>query len=267
MFYAEPQKTLSLLLSLKYSYSKDTDFDYSSSPRPCHNFAFMLQGEGVIFSNGEKFSVKAGDILFIPKGSLYIARWIAQPKVIFHSLHFSFSPNNDPMQGKKLTVQSLANDDFQNLYSLLQEIERTQFSKSEDSFFALSSFYAICGKLLPRLQSPSEKQISSAILPAVRFLERNYSAEISVDTLATLCFLSSGRFYHLFKEQLGVSPIVYKNRLAVSYAAQALLYYPEKSIKAIAEEHGFPNLIYFERIFKKQTGKTPSAYRKEKSLL
>ena len=66
---------------------------------------------------------------------------------------------------------------------------------------------------------------------------------------------------------MGVSPIVYKNRLSIQSAAQELLYNKDESIANISKKYGFSSLVYFEQLFKKTTGKSPSQYRKENQLL
>lgn len=267
MFYANPQDTFSLLSSIQYTHTQNTTYDYSKEPRPCHNFVFMLEGSALVESDGETYRMQAGDILFIPKNTTYLARWIAEPKAVFHSLHFSFHPKNDPLFNKNIPVQLLPNEDFERLYAHLKWIEEKQFSKNVDSFLVLSAFYAICGTLLTKAKINPVKTVNKTLSPALLYIQQNYAAQIEVETLAALCFLSPSRFHFLFKQQLGTSPIVYKNQLAIQHTAQDLLYNKEVSIREISEKHGFSSMIYFERLFKKIMGKTPSAYRKENTLL
>lgn len=264
---AKIREILSLLLSMQYTYTKNTEYDYSRQPRPCHNFVFMLEGEGVIHSNGEKIPLKAGDILFIPKNTTYKSQWFAKPKAVFHSLHFSFQTQHDPLLNKTLPVQTLDNARFKQSYHFLKEIEKYQFRKNADSFFALSAFFAICGELLRDIRLATENPVHKTIAPAVSYIEQNYKEDFSVEYLANLCFLSPSRFFYLFKLHTGASPIVYKNKIAVQNAAQELLYSPHLSVKEIAENHGYTCIVYFERLFKKFTGKTPSQYRKENACL
>lgn len=267
MFYANPKEILTLLLAVKYTHKTDILCDYSNSPRPCHNIAFILEGEGIITANGKTFSVRPNDILYIPQNTTYTATWLAKPKATFHSLHFSFQPKFDPLAKKKIPVQTVSCDRFEELYRILKRIEAVQYEKDEKSFILLSDFYKLCGELLPMLEAEDDCAKSSAIEPALSYLERNYKKKISVERLASLCYLSPSRFFYLFKQKTGTSPILYKNKLALQYAAQELLTSPEKSVATIASAHGFQNLIYFERLFKKSTGKTPSQYRKEERLL
>jgi len=267
MIQAKTQENLSLLLSIQYTHHKNVEYDYSTRPRPCHNLAFMLEGEALIELSTETIQLKAGDILFIPQNTTYKAKWIATPKAVFHSLHFSFQPQNDVLANQNIPIQILNNANFKDLYVLLKEIEKYQFSKSTRSFFALSAFYKICGIFFEEIKINETSADKKTLQPAIKYIHQNYAKHITVEYLANLCFLSPSRFYYLFKEQTGISPIVYKNKIAIQNAAQELLYDKDLSIKEIAQKHGFASPIYFERLFKKVIGKTPSHYRNEEHLI
>ena len=262
MFYANRDEILSVLLAVKYTHKKDCEYDYFSEPRPCHNFVFMTEGAGEIESDGRTFTVRKGDILYIPKDSEYRAKWLASPVAEFHSLHFSFQPKFDPCKNKTIPVQKLPAENFSALYGELQTIEKYQYAKTADTFFALAAFFNLCGALLSVAEIAEESTVNQAILPAINYIERHYNRDFSTDKLAELCFLSTSRFYFLFKKYTALTPIEYKNKIAVQRAAQDLLYAKQTSIAEIAERHGFKSVIYFERVFKKATGKAPSHYRK-----
>lgn len=266
MIKADLQSSLLFLLTAKYEYSKNEEYDYSAASRPCHNLVFMLCGSAEIISENEILTLHSGELLYIPQGSYYKAKWIAEPKAVFHSLHFAFNAEHNPLPSKQIAVQKIDCADFDELYSLIKKIAEHRFLNGADGFFALSAFYELFGKI-SELITVSEKQNYTTLSPAIKYIEKNYRSKISVDKLAKLCFLSTSRFYHLFKEKLGVSPIVYKNDVAIKHAEQELLYQPEKSIASISENNGFSSVVYFERAFKKSTGKTPSEYRKEKRLI
>ncbi|MBQ8290984.1 MAG: helix-turn-helix domain-containing protein [Clostridia bacterium] len=253
--------------SVKYTSTKDYRSDYSTVPRPCHNFVFMLEGEGSILTEDSSFQIKKGDILYIPQNSTYIANWSATPNCVFHSVHFKFSLSKDPFIGKKIPIQFLPCNQFEKLYESVQTIQQYQHSKTADAFLASSAFYYLCGVLLLNIKIKDIIMPESSITPAVIYLQHNYAKNCKIDYLASLCYLSQSRFFYLFKKQIGCSPITYKNKIAIQKAAQALLLYKDKSIETIAFEYGFESPIYFRRLFKRLTEKTPSQYRKENHLI
>ena len=105
---------------------------------------------------------------------------------------------------------------------------------------------------------------SQKIAPALEYLHTNFNQPVSIKQLATLCYLSESRFFALFKKQLGMSPIQYKNQLKINRAAQYILIYPYKSIEEIADEFDFSSPVFFIRQFKKYFGITPLQYKNKK---
>ena len=88
-----------------------------------------------------------------------------------------------------------------------------------------------------------------------------------MEYLAELCFLSPSRFYYLFQKQTGETPIGYKNRLTIGACMQKFVEDRNISVEEIALLYGFESTVYFRRLFKKLTGKTPTEYRNQEFLL
>ena len=255
-------ESLSFCSCVLYKRDKDYNTDFSFSPRPCHNIAFMLEGEGVIISQGMEINVKKGDILYIPLNSTYTSSWKAKPLCKYHSIHFNFPLGKDPFYGKKIPIQLLPNQNFEELYQLIETISQYQSSKDLEHFNFLSAFYSLCASLLPSVKISKNTIQKSNISPALDYLEKNFNKPCSIEQLANLCFLSSSRFFYLFKKLMGCSPITYKNKLAIQKSMQILSLDKNTNIEEIAFQCGFPSSIYFRRLFKKVTNKTPSQYRK-----
>ena len=85
---------------------------------------------------------------------------------------------------------------------------------------------------------------------------------MSVPDIAQTVHLNEQYFMRLFKKETGGSVLQYitARRIALS------IYYlenTEMSITDIAVSSGFDNYSYFNRIFKRLTGTTPSKYRQK----
>ncbi len=267
MFYLNQKELFSLLTAVKYTHKKDAKYDYSIIPRPCHNFLFMLDGYGEIDTGKEIIPLKKGDILFIPKGTTYQSAWKPNPLVHFHSIHFNFLPSVDPFAGAIIPIQKMDGVNFDYTYSLVKQLHETQYERNQNSFFALSSFLSLCGNLLKNLRFEEKKSGNAPIQPALDFLQNNHTQKCTVESLAELCFLSPSRFYFLFQKWTGETPIHYKNRLTIQACAQKLIEDKTLSVEEIALSHGFESTVYFRRLFKKFTGKTPTEYRHQEFVL
>jgi AraC-like DNA-binding protein len=104
-------------------------------------------------------------------------------------------------------------------------------------------------------------QSHAPVLPAMQHIEKNLSQPISNAELAQLCYLSEDYFIRRFRECVGQSPSQYIRERRVTMAAQQLLF-SGASIDDIAAATGFGNRFYFSRVFTRQMGVSPAAYRK-----
>ncbi|RKR14310.1 AraC-like DNA-binding protein [Maribacter vaceletii] len=95
------------------------------------------------------------------------------------------------------------------------------------------------------------------------YISKNLSKEISVDQLATFCNLNTDYFSRSFKSIYGVRPNRFIQLKRVE-RAQFLLLSSQKPLKQIAEEVGLYDGAYLSKTFKKLTGVTPAAFRKQK---
>ena len=98
------------------------------------------------------------------------------------------------------------------------------------------------------------------LLPALMHIENHLDQRLSNETLAALCGMSEDYFIRRFREAVGLPPSRYVVKCRVAMAAQRLLF-TDESIGDIAERTGFVDRFYFTRVFSRQTGSPPAAYR------
>ena len=65
----------------------------------------------------------------------------------------------------------------------------------------------------------------------------------------------------LFRKYKGMSPSDYIIYMRINKAKEILRLQPELSIRETGEMVGFQDPFYFSKVFKKETGMTPSGYR------
>ena len=103
--------------------------------------------------------------------------------------------------------------------------------------------------------------VDNRILRVVKYIRNNIHKDISIEELKDMCCLSKDHFIRLFKNDLQETPTQYIIQRKIE-RAQLMLITSDLLIKDIAYELSFENLSYFNRLFKKATGLTPSDYRK-----
>ncbi|MBQ8606332.1 MAG: helix-turn-helix transcriptional regulator [Clostridia bacterium] len=83
----------------------------------------------------------------------------------------------------------------------------------------------------------------------------------SVPQMADMVGFSQSRFYSIYKSIYGISPTADLIGAKMD-RAKNLLSFTNKKIEEIAESLGYDNVTHFIRQFKKETGITPSSFRK-----
>lgn len=93
------------------------------------------------------------------------------------------------------------------------------------------------------------------------FIEKQYSQKITIQKMAELCEFSQSHFMKFFKQHMGMSFIEYLNDYRLIQAAH-LLKASDDDILSIALDCGFENASYFNRLFLRKYGVTPTCFRK-----
>ena len=96
---------------------------------------------------------------------------------------------------------------------------------------------------------------------AMAYLHEHYAESISRWDLAQYANISEDYLTYCFRQEFGTTPMQYLQRYRVNQA-KLLLKNSEKSITEIALEVGFTDSGYFSRVFRRQTGMSPEAFRR-----
>lgn len=118
------------------------------------------------------------------------------------------------------------------------------------------------GKLLPQMTLTQEPVGDThALTSIVTYCTQNYTKDLSLSVLEKELHISKYYISHLFSDKLKIGFNSYINSLRISYACRYLRH-SDKSVTEISTLVGFGTLRTFNRAFVRQTGKTPSEYRR-----
>lgn len=120
----------------------------------------------------------------------------------------------------------------------------------------VDKFAANAGFIAERIENQSE----SAIEKAKKYMQENFSKDISLEDVSMKVDISSYYFSKLFKEETGNNFIEYLTKLRMEEAIR-LLRESDLSMKEICSRVGYQDPNYFSRNFKKYTGITPTEAR------
>jgi AraC-like DNA-binding protein len=93
------------------------------------------------------------------------------------------------------------------------------------------------------------------------YVEANLSATIAIEQMAELCRLSVSHFARAFKVSLGEPPHRYVVRRRIARAREMMLA-TDEPLSRVALDCGFADQSHFSRLFRRQEGESPNAWRR-----
>jgi signal transduction histidine kinase/DNA-binding response OmpR family regulator len=113
-----------------------------------------------------------------------------------------------------------------------------------------------------RLSSEAQRLVRKAMA----YVQQNYQETLTRQGLARHVGMSDDYLTYCFRQELGMTPIAYLNRYRVTQAKD-LLKETDRTITQIALDVGFSDSGYFSRVFRRETGVSPDAYRRREGTV
>jgi AraC-like DNA-binding protein len=230
----------------------DEEFD---TVRPegyfCHHVLWVTRGEGIFNVNGETFYISEGKGLFLrsgvahsyrSSGGCFGTKWVT---FFGGETLFDYYGVGDYMVFDVPEFLDHGSDELDRICTQNSDI----FTRSTAGYTFFSDLMRIC----------FEKS-TSLTRRVDRFLEMNYSRDISLDEMAFSLGMGKYTLCHRFKEERGKTVIEQLTEMRVA-KAKTLLGVSAFSVAEIGHLCGFNSPSYFIKIFKEQTGKTPLEFR------
>ena len=95
---------------------------------------------------------------------------------------------------------------------------------------------------------------------AIRYINDNFGAELSLDIIAKSCFVSVNELCKLFRQHMGTTVTKYVTSRRMTEAKKLLK--NGVSVSDAAEKCGFLDYTSFIRAFKRSVGVSPGQYKK-----
>ena len=242
-----------ILLAHKFSFSANSSFSGYANGRKVSGMVYAIKGSVLYRFENRSILLKAGEMLFLPKN-------------ISYKLENEF--DKDFLH---ITVNiEIAGIDFNKIYDpvddsfsadLLFEKLITVWSEKKQGYrpMAKALVYEILYKYFRNIEKKNRTNDYSKISPATRILDQKYRENIPISQIAEACGFSETHFRRIFSKNFGCSPTEYRLKKRITLAKE-LLGAGEFTVAETAAYTGFDDSSYFSRVFKLQTGFTPSDY-------
>lgn len=137
-----------------------------------------------------------------------------------------------------------------------------RFQSAEEYICHLSGILMNTVSSLTEASSASSK--GSTIGKMIAYLNENYTRQVHLKDLADMFYINKNYASLLFRRHTGMNYSDYLNSLRLNKARELLAETP-LSINEVAEQSGYPDYFYFNKLFKKTFGITPAKFRKTTS--
>lgn len=237
----------------------DIDFDWNADIN--HRFSYwnhsriwcVTDGAGYVKTTFGEMELKKGLAYYIPQSTLLETRC----NDFMVQYFVDFMPVSDFIPMENLFTFKNVSEDYELILGLIKELMCT-----EDGVIGNVKKTAIINMILSRfVKAPSVSvKRDSPMLAVAERINSEYAQKISVADLAKVFGYSPDYFSHVFKETFGISPqrYVINKRIA---AAKHMLITTDKPVGEVALLCGFPDPLYFTRMFSKEIGVAPSTFR------
>lgn len=259
--------------------------NFRTVPLHWHNEVELIvikQGTGKISLDLHTFIVNAGDIILVLPGHLHSIEQYEHERMEYENILFMPSllsgKENDLCDHNYLTplfegrtgIATFLTPKLSYYEQLAQQIHSIDELCSHPpmgyQLMIKSYLYAFFFTLLSHQTKtdfiPAQKTKSlEKLKQIIKYIEEHYAESITIEEMAQLSYYSTSHFMKFFKLNMHTSFTSYLNNYRLTIAAR-LLTTTHNTILEIATQTGFENLSYFNRLFRKKYGTSPSQYRK-----
>ncbi len=254
------------LNSCGIQYLGELDYDQKRpNGRVDYHIIYIYEGKCTVHEENKKFTARAGDMILYKPGEMQHYSFDGDDKSVSCYIHFSgikceYYLKKFGLFDKRITHIGISQT-IRNTFTKLEyeNLVNRPFSDEYCSALILE-LLLLFGRKNAKLAS-TKMNIEPRIESVRKEMLKTSHKWLNTEHYANLCNLSTSRFQHIFKEQTGLSPGDYLMYVRIKRATSFLLE-TDLSVSQIADVLGFTSSTYFIRCFKKQTGKTPSEYKK-----
>ncbi|KAI7257066.1 hypothetical protein KC345_g10874 [Hortaea werneckii] len=142
---------------------------------------------------------------------------------------------------------------------LLQQA--SNFAEDAHSYRLLQAAAAVLLENIARGRAGAKQERKNGVLSrCLDYIDSHYMEDLSQETVASMFHFNSSYFCQLFKSRTNMTFNQYVTRLRLDKAKEMLASSAVK-VYQVAEQLGYRDVKYFNRVFKKETRLTPEEYR------
>jgi len=232
-----------------------------------------VKGRGKVFDGEDAIYCNPGDLLLFPPDAAHFYgrapdspdwyhRWIYfRPRAYWaHWLQWRTQINK---VGRLTLIDKQLVNEFDDLFQQIEQTYKAGRRSSEE--LAINLLERLLIRCYEETPENRAVPIDPRIEEACQFLSRNLAEEVNLEKTARHVCLSPSRLAHLFREQMGVNIVRWREDQRI-ILAKHLLQSTCSPIAKVASLVGYDDQMYFSRVFRKRVGASPSEFRKHSEV-
>lgn len=228
-------------------------------------FFILLEGETDVYIDSVEHKMLSGDLCVVFPNQIHQFKTLKDEKYMLVIVSPDMMPELSDTFTTRIPRSGIvkAKELFAGAEEIVKRMGEVNDSASEYKSVRLRGLLlSFFGELMEKMNLTDVKSVSShALKTVVNYCARNFSRDLSLAILEEELHISKYYISHLFSMKLKVRFNDYINSLRINDACRQLRQ-TDKTITEISECVGFNTLRTFNRAFVRQTGMSPSEYRR-----
>lgn len=241
---------------------------------PFTYFYYLAEGFGKLSIESEMVEVHAGDLIIINSNighTMYLDKDIANIKYFGFGIESISIARLVDDAAKAINYFHIDNRDkslkfedyFEDIYNEYKGNDI--FSNSLANAVASTLVINLLRKYRKSITVKHDKKINRQIDYIKSYIDTNYNEDIKLEDLSSMAYMNKFHLISEFKQSYRITPIEYLilKRIEIS---KNLLISTNHTMEEISALVGFNSQSYFNQVFKKKVGQTPSQFRRKHRL-
>jgi len=146
-------------------------------------------------------------------------------------------------------------------------IKASSFSEEMEQLYnlylqATAASFSLCQNQELEVYRYNEEKRDPSVLNAIQFVSDNLEKPLNQTEFAKELHMSNSNFSKIFKQYTGMNFIDFITEKRIAKAKE-LLTYSNLKTSEIAQQTGYPEVRYFNQVFKKRVGCSPKEFREK----
>lgn len=238
-------------------FSSDS-LNFKRDGRRWDGFIYFDEADGVFsFEDGEQYEIKNSSLFFLRKGDRYSVKSKGRCRYITTAYRISNTKDEHLSKIPRMQIAS------SKQAGIIETANRLWKQKDAYGYFAAK--LNILSLYLEAIKENSrENQSENRISRAIEFIKRNYKRNFTCREVAEHAQISESHLRALFRHQIGMSIIDYRESLRTE-EAKKMISTSLFTLKEIAFELGYNDVYHFTKAFKSVCKITPGIYAKKQT--